>query len=257
MLAPLSKLNVEFTKTHKLLYGYPKTGKTTLAAGMIDAEGRTPLFLATEEGHGSIAVSKFDIKSWPGFLKCIDFLEKEQVRLRAEHSCIVVDHLSDLDLWLSTEVAKQKNVEYVGDMEQGKGWKLIREQLGAALTRLLNLMPITFIAHSADKRVSWNGEQIVTQGPSLGKAALEFVNGKVDVIMFIQPATTKKEFPELTMKQSSSHIAGARQKAICQAFKFDPANPTATFIQIANLYRDAQAAEQAKLDQGKTQEVAK
>jgi hypothetical protein len=242
MLFPQAEAHTDFTKTPKLVYGLPKVGKSTLASLMVDKEGRVPLFLATEEGHGSLLVSRAKVNSWEGFVKCVAFLEAEKARILAEHSCIVLDVVSDLDAWCSTSVAAKKNVEYVGDMDQGKGWKLLKDAFQQAMTKLMMIAPVCFIAHSQDKRLTWNGEQIVTQAPSLSKGALDWVNGKVEHIMYIAPANSKKEFPEITMQASSSHIAGSRQRAICKAYKYDPANPKAAWDAICHDYAVAQAA---------------
>ncbi len=240
MLFPVPQVDHDFTKVNKLIYGYPKSGKSTLASLMVDKEGRVPLFLASEKGHTSLRVSAANITSWDGLLKCTDLLEKEVTRVKAEHSTIVLDLISDFDAWCGTAIATKKNVEYVGDLEMGKGWKLMRDEFQKNITRIFNLLPVTFIAHTQDKKITWNGEQITTQAPSLSKAALDFVNGKVDAIMFINPSNSKKEFPEITMQPSTAHIAGSRQRALCRAFRYDPANPKAAWDEICALYSQAQ-----------------
>ncbi len=236
-----SKPELDFIKTNKLIYGWPKTGKSTLASLMKTADGRVPLFAATEDNHGSLSVSRARVTSWTGFLKFLDFIEGNAERLRAEHSCLVLDLVSDLDSWCATAVAKQKNVEYIGDMDQGKGWKLLREQFQAAIVRAMNLLPVTFIAHTQEKRVTWNGEQIVTQAPDLSKAALAYINGKVNAIMYIEPTNSKKDKPVITMAPSIAHIAGAHQKALCRAFTYDPDHPHKAWEEICRLYAQAQA----------------
>src|SRR5688500_87334 len=114
MLFPISQVNLDFTKTNKMLYAFPKTGKSTIASLMYDAQGRPPLFIATEEGHSSLQVSKAKVGTWDGFLACLDFLEQNRERLLNEHSCVIVDLVSDLDQWCSTWLAARRNIEYVG-----------------------------------------------------------------------------------------------------------------------------------------------
>lgn len=240
-LFPQSDINTDFNRTHKMVYGYPKAGKTTLAS-LMHAGAKPPLFVMSEDGAGSLRLHQARVTNWEGFLKCIAYLESMADRIKAEHSCIVIDHLTDLESWASTYVAQKKKIEYVGDLDQGKGWKLLRQEIAAAIDRLFALAPITFIAHAQEKRVKWEGEEIVTTAPALGKAAMEYVNGKVDCIMFIVPANSKKEFPSLTMRQSAAWIAGARQQALCKDYSFKPAEIPQTWSQICADYKAAQEA---------------
>lgn len=232
---------LDITKTNTLLYSFPKTGKTRLASTMIDSAGREPLFLASEDGHGSVRVSSARVNSWDGMLKCVDFLEANVARIKNEHSCIVLDVTTDFDAWCSTYVAQKKKVEYVGDMEQGKGWKLLNDEFQRVITRIMTLAPVTFIAHAQEKRVKVNGEEAVTVAPALSKGAMNYINGKVDQIMFIVPSSSKKLVPEVSMWPNSAYIAGARQTALCRSFSYDPANPGKTWQEIAALYAQAQA----------------
>lgn len=240
MVFPMSQVESSFANTHKLIYGYPKTGKTTLASTMIDSKGRTPAFAATEDRHSSLVVARVRIKSWAGFVKYIDFVAANITAIKEKYSCLVLDVVSDLDAWCSSHVAQIKNVEYVGDLDMGKGWKLTRDLFQKEMDRLMAMMPITFVAHAAEKRVHLNGEALVTQAPNLSKQALEYINGKVDTIMFIVPANSKKEFPTVSMRPSVGFIAGAGQKALCREFDFRPENPGATWTEICKVYADAQ-----------------
>lgn len=245
MLFPLTTSQTDFTKTHKLLYGFPKSGKSTLASHMHDASGRIPLFVATEEGHGTLNVSRAKLSGWEGFLKFLAYVEANKQRLVNEHSTFVVDLMSDLDSWCSTAVATKKNIEYIGDLEQGKGWKLLKDELHKGLTHLMQLLPVTFICHATEKRMTYNGEQIITTAPSLSKAAFEFINGKVDAIMMIVPASQKKLHPEVTCQNSLAWIAGCRQKSMQRSFAYDPANPKATWLEMCRVYAEGQLADQA------------
>lgn len=246
-LVAKKQLNLDFVKTHKLLYGLPGTGKSTIASLMGDDTGRTPLFLATEDGHNSLSVSAVRLTDgWESLLRFADWIETNKEQLVNEHSCIVVDLVSDLDSWCGTWVAKQKKVEYVGDLDQGKGWKILREKFQEPMSRLMALRPCVFVAHSQEKRVQWNAEQIVTQAPSLGKGSLEYVNGKVDTIMYIVPANSKKEFPAISMRPNLAYIAKSHQRALCREFPFDPANPKPAYDEICSIYATAQAAEAQK-----------
>jgi hypothetical protein len=242
MLFPVSKINTDFTATHKLLYGPPKCGKSTFASMMKDEHGRIPLFVATEEGHSSLQVSRVRITTgWEGFIKSIGFLEANKERLVNEHSCIVLDLASDLDAWASSHIANLKKVEYVGDLEMGKGWKILGDHIRDAFSRIMALSPTVLITHMGEKEIKDStGDKYKQQVPDLSKGANKFLNGKVDTIMYFIPASAKKEFPEITMLPAAGHVAGSRQRDLCRSFKLDPTNTLATYQEMCAIYKAGQ-----------------
>lgn len=242
MLFPENKINADFARCHKLIYGYPKSGKTTLAAQMVDQQGRKPNFIMTEEGASSQNVHAIRVTSWDGFKRLVTHLENNKATLAQEASTIVIDILGDLDTWASSYVAQQKRVEYVGDLEHGKGWKLLKDTLQIELSRLLALAPVTFVCHTAEKEIDVNGEKVKTQAPSLSKACLEYVNGKVDAIIWIDPATTTKGYSQLSLVPTKAAIAGCRQTACNKLYPYDPKHPGAAYQAICTDYAKAQQA---------------
>lgn len=226
----------DFSKLNKLVYGFPKTGKTTFASEQVDRDKKEPLFIATEDGHHALEVYAVKVTSWPGFLKLMELLEKNQETIRGNHSCFVVDLVSDLDTMCSEFVAEKNNVRHLADMEFGKGFALQKQEFQAAVRRLLDILPTTFIAHSQEKDLMWNGEKIKVQAPSMSKGCLEFVNGKVDVIMWLVPSSTKKLEPEITMKNTTTSIAGTRYKQLARTFRFNPNDPGETYREIQKVF---------------------
>jgi hypothetical protein len=241
-LFPVNEIKTDFSRTHKLVYGYPKSGKTTLAAQMKDAEGRVPLFIMTEEGLGSIRAHSVRITSWDGFKRLVTHLDNNKATLQKDHSTVVIDVLGDLDQWAATFVAGQHKVQHVSDMDHGKGWKLLRDEISNELNKLMGLIPVTFIAHTQEKEILLNGEKVKTQAPSVSKAAMEFVNGKAEAIIWINPATTAKAHPSLSLTPTKAAIAGSRQKAINKEYGYDPAAPGEAYQHICQLYKEAQEA---------------
>lgn len=238
-LFPVHTLDSDFARCHKLIYSFPKTGKSTLAAQMVDQQGRKPLFLMTEEGLGSLRVHFVRVRSWDGFRRLVDDLDAKRDQVAAEYSTIVVDVVGDLEQWCAAEMAKKLRVEHVADAE-AKGWALLRQEITKVFSTLLTVAPITFIAHSKEKEIKINGDKVKGQAPSLGAACFDFINGKVDAIMWINPATSKNRDPKITMRPTATAIAGCRQKAIAKEYDFSPANPSAAYAQICADYKKAQ-----------------
>lgn len=232
MLFAKSVKKTEWASTNKCIYGYPKTGKTTIAAAQRTTDGREPLFVATEDGHGALEVYVQRVTSWEGFVRLCDHISKNGQAIQGQHSCIVCDLVTDLDQWCGQAVAKKFNVAHISDMDFGKGYSLAKEEFQVQLNKLMAVLPVTFIAHAAEKEIVWNGEKIKVQSPSLGKGALDFVNAKVDSIIYLSPASSKKEKAELLCRAEKGIIAGTRFPQLAKSFEVDYANPSSTIAAI-------------------------
>lgn len=253
MIFKKTKLLRDFSQTNKLIHGWPKTGKTTFAAQQKTLDGREPLFIATEDGHHALEVYSQRVTSWDGFKKLVEIIVKNQEILRKQHSCLVIDLISDLDQWCQEYVAKKKGVEHLADLDFGKGFSLAKQEFQSAIHQLLSVLPVTFICHSAEKELQWNNEKVKVQAPALSKSALEFVNGKVDIIMWVIPANNKKLTPELTMRNTTTAIAGSRYKQLVKNFPFYPDDPARTYADVQKAFAGTAVP---GLEQEEDQEVA-
>lgn len=227
----------DFSTLNKLVYGFPKTGKSTFCAMMIDKEGRKPAFIATEDGHGALpGIFRLKVTSWDGFMRLIEEVKKVKDDIIKLHSSFVIDLVSDLDEMCSAYVCKQNNVKSLSDLEYGKGFNLHKTTFRAAINELFAILPITFITHSNEKEVMWNNEKIKIQSPSVSKQCLEFINGKVDLIMWIAPSNNKKEYPELVMRPSTTAIAGSRYPQLARNFTFKYDKLSETYQQLSDYF---------------------
>jgi hypothetical protein len=236
MLFAKTTRKTEIANANKLFYGFPKTGKTTLASVQRTPDGREPLFVATEDGHGALEVFVQRVTTWEGFVRLCDHIGKNGQTIAGQHSCLVLDLITDLDQWCGQAIAKKYNVAHISDMDFGKGFSLAREEFQTQLNKLMAVLPITYIAHAAEKEINWNGEKIKVQSPSLSKGALDFVNGKVDMIGYISPASSKKEKAELLFKPEKGTIAGSRFPQLARSFEIDYANPSSTMAAIQTAF---------------------
>lgn len=251
-----TKIQNDFAKLNKLIYGFPKSGKTTLAAQQIDKEGKPPLFIATEDGQHALEVYAQRVTSWEGFKKFVDLLNKEVKTLREQHSCLVVDLVSDLDNWSGEYVAQKFGKAHVADMDYGKGFALQKQEFQAVMRDLFKVLPVTFICHSAEKDLMWNGEKIKVQAPSLSKGCLEYINGKVDVIMWIAPANSKRMNPEVCMKNTTTSIAGTRYRQLARNFLLHPNDPGKTYGEIQMVFANEKDAVIEQENHSRKEEVA-
>lgn len=252
-LFPQMEKQADFAKLNKLIYGFPKTGKSTFASLMKDKEGKPPAFITTEDGHGALAVNARRVTSWDGFLRLVAGIKAEEAGIKSQFSCFVIDLVSDLDEMCASFVCKQHNVKSLGDLEHGKGWFIHKTQFRAALNELSGVLPVSYICHSVEKEVNWNNEKIKVQSPDLGKQCLAFVNGKVDLIMWIAPANSKKEYPELIMKNTTTCLAGSRFPQLVRNFTFKPDKLEDTYLEISKIFAAGAVEETKPSQEGVTQ----
>ena len=242
MLFERTKVQKDFSKLSKLFYGSAKAGKTSMAACQKDKEGREPLFISTEDGLSALEVYSVRVTTWEGVKKLVGVLKENVEQIRKDHSCIVVDLVSDLDVWCQEYIAKKNNVQHLADLQYGKGFSLSKSEMQGVFRDLFDILPVTFICHSTEKDMHWNGETLKLQAPSLSKACLEYINGKVSLIAWFVPASSKKAMPSLTMKNTLTSIAGSRHRQIAREFQIDPNNPGATMAEIQKIFANERDA---------------
>lgn len=212
-----SVIEKDFAKVSKLIHGFPKTGKTTLASKFIDKEKREPVFIATEDGHSALEVYRQRVKNWTSFKKLVEVIEDNQEEVKKKHSCFVLDLVSDLDSWCSEYICEKNQVPALADLAYGKGYQMQAEEFQSQIRKLMNIMPVNYISHAKEKEITWNGQKIKTQTPSMGNRCLEFINGKVDCIMYVDPVSHKEQ-TLVTMEPSDMAIAGTRFQQLCKSF---------------------------------------
>jgi hypothetical protein len=133
-----------------LLYGPPKIGKTTIAASFPKA-----LFVVTEEGHKSLEVFKVGIQEWLDFKEVCRKLRKDV----HDYGTIVLDTADLLFMLCESYVCKQLGVDSPGDLEYGKGWKMLTKEFQSAIAPLAapgkdgKTLGLVFISHEKDIEV--------------------------------------------------------------------------------------------------------
>ena len=163
-----------------LVYGPPKIGKTTFANDWPKA-----FFIATEPGTAAMEAMEVDVSTWTDFEGVLFALEKERPKYRT----VIIDTVDNLWELLVDHVCTENGWQDLGDGGYGKGYKLARRKLTAAIARLRKLpYAIVFISHERRDAVEGRDEKnrkiesefITSQLPG---SARKVLHGSVDFIL--------------------------------------------------------------------------
>ena len=151
-----------------LLYGKPKTGKTTMAS-------RFPknLLIAFEKGYNAIdGIKAVDVNKWSEFRQILRQLEKPEAQ--AMYDTITIDTTTIAYEMCEQFVCSQNGVQSIRDIPWGQGWTLVKKEFESCL-RKITMLNYGLVLIS----------QIEILAPSMPKRCYEVVNQIVDIIGYI------------------------------------------------------------------------
>lgn len=166
-----------------LLYGQPKSGKTSTAALW-----EKPLLCAFEKGYNAlIGVKPVDLTSWADFKKVCRQLKKPEAK-EIYHS-IIIDTVAIAYNLCEKYIIAREGVSAIGDIGYGKGWNMLKDEFETTFRELTQLgYAIVFIAHSKTKTTEYtdeDGNEIQALAPDLPNGAYAIVNRLVDLIGYL------------------------------------------------------------------------
>jgi AAA domain len=190
------------------VYGPPKIGKTTLAAGAKDA-----LFFATESGLNALEVFQLPIATWDELLAAAAELAKGNHRFRT----IVIDTIDQAYLRCAEFVLRKFNIQHESDLPYGKGYVLINSEFARVLHKLV-LQPsgLIMISHAKNIDIDTRTGKHVKAVPTLPEKARQIVLGISDVILYCDFDVTRSSDGQqavrrvMRTKPSAHYEAGDR-----------------------------------------------
>lgn len=205
MLLPTEKTKpkTDFESFTTLIYGAPKTGKSTLAS-----QFESPLFLATEAGLNSLETYNVMIDSWTTFLVAC----KEISAGGHQFKTIVIDTVDNLFDLCSVFICKRNNIQYEGDLEWGKGFKFVKDEFRRAINKL-SLLPygLVFISHTDLVDIKTRTGTLSRYEPSVSKRIREDLLGMCDFVFYCDIEDTEDgEKRILHTKPTKDFVAGDR-----------------------------------------------
>ena len=221
----------DVSKLTMLIYGAPKSGKTTSAS---QAPGA--IFFECEPGLNHLEVFKIPTYTWDDFLEACNLVAQGNHPFKT----IVIDTIDNAFKFCSEHVCKKHGIEYEGDMGHGKGWALVKNEWHRVLTRLASLpYGLILISHAQDKTIETRTGEFTKTQPSLPDRARNVVLGLVDMILYADCIPRKDAAGNVTIervlrtKPHPTYEAGDRTgrlpeimpmtyEAIARAFQVSP-----------------------------------
>lgn len=203
-----------------MLYGEPKTGKTTIATKFPDH-----LLLAFEKGYNAIpGVMAQPIDSWTDYLQVLNMLKAEEIKNKYKN--IIIDTADISYDYCEKYICMRESKEKIGDVPYGAGYSLVEKEFDEKLREIIKLgYGLVIISHAEEKTVKDElGNDVSRTGPTLNKRGSKVVNRMADIIGYIRPITSVdesgKEKSEVFMftRGTSRYVAGSRFKYMKEYF---------------------------------------
>ncbi len=191
-----------------LIYGKPKSGKTTLAS-------RFPknLLVAFEKGYNAIdGIKAVDINKWTDFKMVLRQLEKPEAR--EMYDTITIDTTTIAYEMCEQFICAQNGVQSVAEIPWGGGYSATKKEFERCLRKITMLgYGLVLISHS-EMRKEKNGDdnEIEILAPSMPKRCYEVVNQIVDIIGYISTEWDEDGNSQrwLYTRQTPTVMAGSR-----------------------------------------------
>ena len=212
-----------------LLYGKPKSGKTTAACSFPDA-----VLLAFEKGYNAIGNAyPFDINKWSDYKMALRDLADQ--RSKDRFKTVIIDTVSICWDMCEKFICQQNGVQKISDIPWGAGYTSCKKEFEDSLRQITKLgYGVVLIAHSASRvEKTADGSDIEIISPDLPKRASEICNGIVDIIGYIGNEWVNGERKRwLYTRETPTLFAGSR-------FKYMPDKIPFGYNELVNAIADA------------------
>ena len=215
-----SKISRDLKGKFILIYGQPKTGKSTFGSQLPRA-----LFMNFEQGTNALAgIRSMPIMKWTDAKKVLS--ELRQPKAREMYDSIVVDTASIAWQLCEKYVCQREGVDSIRDIPWGGGWTMLKNEFSEFWREITLLgFGILFIAHSKDKPTEMrteDGEAITAVCPDLPNQCYTIINSIVDIIGYLQvqmnPDGTSERY--LYTRSTPYIFAGSRYQYLAPKIKF-------------------------------------
>lgn len=200
-----------------LLYGKPKSGKTTAATSFPNA-----LLCAFEKGYNAIGgVRPVDITTWSDFKQVLRQLEKPEAKQM--YKTIIIDTITIAWDLCEQFVCAQNGVQKLADIPWGAGHSAAKKEFESSLRKITQMgYGVVLIAHNTSRiEKAADGTETEIISPDLPRRAAEICNGIVDIIGYIGNEYKDGEYKRwLYTRETPTLFAGSRFKYLAPKIEF-------------------------------------
>ena len=215
-----SKISRDLKGKFLLIYGLPKTGKSTFGSQLPRS-----LFMNFEQGTNALAgIRSVPIMSWSDAKKVLSQLRKPQAK--EMYDSIVVDTASIAWQLCEKYICQREGVDSIRDVPWGGGWTMLKNEFSEFWREITLLgFGILFIAHSKEKPTEMrdeDGNSITAVAPDLPNMAYTIINSIVDIIGYLQVQMNADGTSEryLYTRATPTVFAGSRYQYLAPKIKF-------------------------------------
>lgn len=192
----------DLNRQNFLIYGLPKSGKSTLASHFPNS-----IFAATEDGHKHLEVFKVDVRTWEDFLR----LGAELAQPGHNFKTLIID-ISD---WLYKHcedfICRKHGVEAPADLPYGKGFSLVKSEFVRVINKVnMSGISLVFISHAKEKEIKSKNSSYTMMGTTMTNSAEQVIAGMCDLIFYCYINEENKRL--IRTKPTKYVLAGDRTK---------------------------------------------
>jgi hypothetical protein len=200
-----------------LIYGSPKTGKTTFASMMEE-----PIFLLTEEGTNALSVYKVKIHDWKTLKQALRELRAGQGKV--PFKTVVIDVVDDLYEMCQRHICSlyssdENPIQHIGQIPHGQGYGRTDTEFMNVISALMMMdYGTVFISHAKQVEVDTPAGSFQKITPAIHKRVAPWMMGKADLMLLFDSQQIKgkdgklEEKRMIRTKRSQYHDAGSRFK---------------------------------------------
>lgn len=179
------KRETDLSKYKFLVYGVPKSGKSTLASKFPKA-----IFIPTEPGLNFLECHQITdddgnpttIRNWTEFCNAVKLI----VQTKHEFKTVVIDTVDNALEFCALHFLKSQGLEHESDGDYGKGWGMITREFTKAINYMANSgFGVVFISHEKTEERETKGIKRQYTDCSLSKGGRKYICGLVDFIFYI------------------------------------------------------------------------
>lgn len=213
-----------------LLYGTPKSGKTTIASKFPKA-----LVFAFEKGYSAIpGIMAMPINKWSEFRSFLSDLDEPETK--EMYKTIVID-TADIAYDYCTEyILNREGAETMKDIPYGGGYQMVMKEFDKCIRRILQMdYGLVLISHAQDVTLKdEKGVEYQQMMPTLDKRGRLVCERTCDIIGLTRPVMQEdgKTVTKMFMRETPRFVAGSR-------FRYTPDVIDLSYENLVNAIKDA------------------